>query len=182
LWEPYPGTTGAPRTQLAGHGGPIRAMAFAPDGITMATAGTDLTLRVWSLSRIRSTERAAVPLIAEINAMTYFVDGKTVASAGADGVIRLWDMTAMTPRVRAELKGHDGAVRELVMTPDGKALASVGDDLRVINWDPQSGKPMQQWQLAVEGASAFALTLDGRYLACGTATGKLDLYRVAEKR
>jgi len=182
VWEPYPGTTGAPRTQLIGNRGPVRTLAFAPDGQGAASVASDSAVRLWGLSRIRSSERAAIPHATEVRCVAYSPDGKTLATGGNDQVIRLWDLTAITPRLRCEFKSHSGAVRELVFTPEGRTLVSVGDDLRVINWDTTTAKLAQEWQLAGVTPACFALTLDGRYLACGTTGGTIEVYRVAEKR
>src|SRR5262249_21619849 len=44
LWDV---TAGKERTTLAGHGGPVRAVAFAPDGKTLAAGGDDGVVKLW---------------------------------------------------------------------------------------------------------------------------------------
>jgi WD40 repeat protein len=182
VWEPYPGTTGAPRTQLMGNRGAVHFLTFAPDGLGAASVAADSVVRLWSLSRIRSSERGAIPHTTQVRCVAYSPDGKILATGGADHVIRLWDLTAITPRLRGELKSHTGAIRDLVFPLDSKTLVSVADDTRVMNWDVIAGRAVQEWQLSATGATSFALTLDGRYLACGAAGGVIEVYRVAEKR
>lgn len=179
VWEPTPGGTGSPRTQLVGHTEPVTVLAFAPDGQTVATGAQDATVRVWALGRIRSTERASLPHDGPVGSLTYTPDGKTLATACLN-VIRLWDVTGMTPRVRTELRAHTGTVRAMVIAPDSRTLASVGDDLRVINWDIAAGKQSREWQVA--RGEAFTLTVDGRYLAGAESTGTVAISRVSEKR
>jgi WD40 repeat protein len=109
-------------------------------------------------------------------------DGKLIATACQDGIVRLWEPNAVKPSPRIELGGHSGAVHLLAFTSDNGILVTVGDGLKVINWDPLTGQPLREWELLVGQMSSVALTRDGRYLAVGKPDGVVDIYRVAEKR
>jgi hypothetical protein len=41
---------------------------------------------------------------------------------------------------------------------------------------------LNEWQVPAVTTAAFAVTVDGRYFANGTASGNVDVHRVAEKR
>jgi WD40 repeat protein len=181
IWEPGPGFRGDSRAILLGHTRAITAVTFAPDGTTVATAAQDATVRLWTLGRIRSSQRAVLTHPAEVGALAFLPDGKTLATGCRDGVIRLWDASAINPTVRAELTGLAGGAR-VVLAPDAATLVGVNDGTRVLNWDLQSGKVLREWEVPGAPASGVALTPDGRYLARGTASGPIELYRVAEKR
>jgi WD40 repeat protein len=182
IWEPVAGGTGTPRTMLKGHTSTIRSLAFAPSNAEIATASIDNSVKTWTLSRIRSTEKAAIPHPAEVNAVLYTPDGKTLITGSQDKIIRLWDLESIKPKLKLELKGHRGGIRLLWLTPDGRMLVSISEGPQVMNWEIPSGKVLNEWQVPAVTTAAFAVTVDGRYFANGTSSGNVDVHRVAEKR
>jgi WD40 repeat protein len=78
------------------------------------------------------------------------MDGSFLASGGGDGRIVLWD--TRTGRRVQDFPGHDGIVRALAFSPDGRLLASGSgereqpgaatrgtSDVRI--WNVQAGRP-----------------------------------------
>ena len=181
VWEPGPGFRGDARAILPGHTKPIGAVAFAPDNTTAASGSRDGTARVWTLSRIRSSLRATLPHPADVDAVAYLPDVKSLLTACRDGRIRLWDLSAVNPPVRAEFAGHPGGTRQLVLaSPD--LLVGISDGSSVLNWDLRTGALVAKWDVPGGAGTSAALTPDGRYLARGSTSGLVELFRVAEKR
>ena len=89
LWDL---ATGEPRPPLTENLPGVSALAFSPDGKTLAVAafGSDYPLKLWDVASRRE-------LVAyrghthEIRAIAFSPDGKLVASAGLDNTIKLWD-------------------------------------------------------------------------------------------
>src|ERR1700726_1607296 len=71
---------GAAHAQLRGHGGPVRAVAVAPDGETAISGSFDSSAIRWSLKR-----NAALQVLrfheGAVNAVAFLADGR-VATAG----------------------------------------------------------------------------------------------------
>jgi len=171
---------GPPHSELRGHASAIRALTFTPDGQGLASAADD-GVRLWAIGRIRSWERSSVPHPAATT-VAYSADGRTLVTGGREGQIRLWDPTAATATQRSELRRQKGAIRQLVLTPNGDTMVGVADGPKVINWELPAGLERREWVIPAGEVGAAALTFDGRYLAIGGPDGVVQIYRVAESR
>jgi hypothetical protein len=109
---------------LTGHRPPVLAMAFSPDGRTLATGSIDRTVRLWEVSTGR--ERATLHgHTATLRSVAFAAGTNVLASAGEEderGEVRLWDVAVH--KGRATLKWEGLAVWCLAFTPDGKTLAT----------------------------------------------------------
>jgi hypothetical protein len=90
---PVPRLLGPPLTGT----GSAWSVVFAPDGRTLASAGTDGLVRLWEVTDRTSSHRLGRPLSGHTGPVLEVVfspDGRTLASAGnTDGTVRLWDVT-----------------------------------------------------------------------------------------
>jgi len=72
-----------------GHAGRVVVAALAPDGATVATAGTDRTVRLWDPAN--GNERLTLQgHEQEVTDITFSDDGTKLVTAGLDGVARVW--------------------------------------------------------------------------------------------
>jgi cytochrome c len=122
-----PLTAGA--QDLAGHGGPVRALAVLGDG-GLASAGFDHSVILWdpAAGRARHVTRwhgGAVNALAAL-------PGGGVASGGEDGRVAVWPPGGGAEPARV-LHGHTAPVAALAAGPNG-ALASAGWDGTVRVW------------------------------------------------
>ncbi|NQT17081.1 MAG: protein kinase [Planctomycetes bacterium] len=119
-----------------GHQEEVCAVAFSPDGATLATASWDMKAGLWDVA---TGERRKVlqAHVGEVWSVSFSPDGARVATAAGDGAVKIWD--AATGQVWRTLRGHADRVRCVVFSPDGARLASAGDDGAIKLWDADSG-------------------------------------------
>jgi WD40 repeat protein len=176
LWE-LP--SGACRARCAARTGPTTCLAFAPDGRTLAVAGSSHTLDVsfWDPATGRrkgglDDPDAAAPPSGEagfeVNALAYSADGAALAVACSDGVLRIRDVA--TGGLRHDFSGHTGRAFRLAFAPDGRTLASLGEDNTIRLWHPGTGQPLFTLAARPDGLRGLAFSRDGRALLSGALT------------
>ncbi|QDV38805.1 WD40 repeat domain-containing serine/threonine protein kinase [Tautonia plasticadhaerens] len=135
---------------LPAHVGAIRDLVYSPDGLTLASAGADGTVRLWDPVGRRELDRLR-PDCPDVAALAYAPDGSTLASAGIHHEVTLWD--AESGRPLRSLKGHTDSIYALAYSPDGRTIASAGADTTVRLWDPE--RSSQPRTLIEPGPASF---------------------------
>ncbi|MFI5459942.1 MAG: WD40 repeat domain-containing protein [Isosphaerales bacterium] len=85
--------TGEVRTRLTGHLRGISALAFSPDGHTLASAGLDRCIKLWDLAGGKE-QTSLSGGVGPVRSLSFSVDGAWLAFAGSDYTVRILDLAS----------------------------------------------------------------------------------------
>lgn len=178
------------QTPSGGHG--LAALAFAPNGTTLAFAA-------W----FRTPERGVVGLIRLLDPLTgretwrtefgekpilglaFSSDGLHLAAGNWDGQVGVWDVTALSARPKIfDFTGCEGytAVDDVVFSPDGKTVLAATKCTEPRAWDLETGQQTLTLRGHRQPVAAVAFSRDGRYIFSGGDEGVLHVWEAATGR
>ncbi|MPZ55546.1 MAG: c-type cytochrome [Rhizobiales bacterium] len=150
------------QAQLRGHGGPVRAVAVAPDGTRAISGSFDTSAIRWSLTR-NAAEQVLRFHEGAVNAVVVLKDGRLVTS-GEDARIAIW--APGEPKPARVLEGHTAPVVALALSPDGATLASASWDRTVRLW-PLGGGEARVLEGHQDNVNGVAFAPDGMSIVSG---------------
>lgn len=165
-----------PRTANAYPARRIFAMACSPDGLVLAAAEEDGTIKVREASTLRVLDVLS-GLDAPVTSVAFSGDGRRLAATCENGKVRLWNVAAGFP-IASNL-AHDRAAVTAAFSPNGEWLATGGYDKSVRLCRVASGEQQLEFKQPA-AVRAVCFSPDGKYLVVGRADGMVVVLRASE--
>lgn len=144
-----PATSLTPTVTLTGHTGPVRSVAWSPNGKYIASAGDDTMVWVWNWE----TNPTASPLIYygqpfQVFSVAWSPDSKQLVSGGGDQRVQVCNVTANN--ISGQIGNYNnepdpgGYISSVAWSPDGEFIADGGFHCKV--WHAGGGSPLLVYQ------------------------------------
>jgi predicted Ser/Thr protein kinase len=161
------------------HDESVGTLAFSPDGATLATGSLDASLRLWDVGAALGGEarRELVRQPSGVTALAWTGGGEWILTGHASRVLRLTD--PHRSRLLATMRGPEGLVSLLVLSPDGRHVAVASHDRTVRLFDLATRDQTGQLGPLRRPATALCFLADGGYLATVCQENSVQLWDLA---
>jgi WD40 repeat protein/tRNA A-37 threonylcarbamoyl transferase component Bud32 len=157
----------------AGPRGAFR-LAPSPDAHWLAVSDGDKGLGVWDLDRATNVWMRNTGV--QVGAVLFSQDGKVLFSGGGDaGNPLAWD--PVTGEILARFPPvHTGWVNGLSLSPDGRLLASCGNDAKIVLWNLEKRQKLAVLAGHEGSVNGVAFSPDGKLIASTSADTTVRLW------
>ncbi|KAL7956924.1 hypothetical protein V8C34DRAFT_287091 [Trichoderma compactum] len=200
LWE---GKSGNLLRELPGHKNVVNRITFSKDSKLLASASGDNTVRVWDV------DEGAEPLTLIghddwVRCAVFSPDAQFVVSSSDDRTLRVWNLAHENAKKTADLnsidktqeftedydsqvlEGHEDYVMCIAFSPDGKTIASGGNDGHILLWDYTENqrtpiKPEPKMMQDGDCGTILGLTLDHAGLLIASSSESIAIWNIATR-
>lgn len=158
----------------------VFALAFSPDGLTVATGTEDDDGRIKLWDSASGRLEARLPALKTVVALAFSPDGKALASGqSGEPSVRLWD-TSKAMELTALSEGDFGnvfpSIQCVTYGPRASLLATEGPKNTVYIWDPMERRSVYALNGHPSKLTALAFRSDGTMLASASCGAGKTIY------
>jgi len=154
--------TMAQASEITGLDGSVTALAFSPDGKTLAAADGGFDLSLWDASS-GSRKTKFTGLASGTSRVAWSPDGKTVyGTTGNDWIA--WDVASGKEKMKVKGEMTRTAPSIITLSADGKTIAAVGRGMLKL-WNAGTGAALGEYEAHPNyGIKSVAFSRDGRFV------------------
>ncbi len=165
---------------LRGHTDTVTAIAFSPDGSTLASASLDQSVRLWDMATGQQTAR--IDSESGATSLAFSPDGAVLVVGYNDGATLALSLVGGLS-AGPLLPTHDAPVTAVAFTPDGELVLSMGVDgvlaTRTVS-DLLAGEDATTLTLPPESGDPLVVSPDGTTVVFPLRDRTLRLFTVSE--
>ncbi|MEM9767731.1 MAG: AAA family ATPase, partial [Cyanobacteria bacterium P01_D01_bin.71] len=164
----------------------ICAIAYSPDGNTLAEARQGGTVRLWDLLSELGPERFAELDAGSLTTLAFSADKLLLAGGDEQGNLHIWRLASGEKIHR--IPAHTAAVTAIAFSPCSQRLLSCGRDRAALEWHLETGDSLNRFEgrlTALLGTVAYRPTIDGELMqpiVVGQDDGQLVVWELASAR
>lgn len=160
---------------LKGHRSSVCALAMSPDGQLLASGSFDRAIKIWNLET-GSLEETLKIHTNPVLTLAFSPLEHQLASGSIDDVIKIWDFGTGTVYCTPLEHYRSSVTLSLAYHPQGKAIASGGDDRQLQIWFTESDR--HQSIAHPRGINTVAFSPDGEIIASGSSDNQIYLWNL----
>lgn len=156
--------------------GSIYTIAISPDDETIATAGSDKSIRLWNAKNL-SQKLTLEGHSGSVYGLSFSKGiGHRLASAGWDDHVRIWDTASGTLVNSWNGKGDD--IWNVCFSPDNKRLVTGDHEGAVKLWNAENGDLIQTYLGHKNAVHAVSFNKEGTLIISGGRDGTVRIWPV----
>ena len=176
LWDLSTGNT---TRRFVGHSKDVLSVAFSADNRQIVSGSRDKTINLWNtLGQLKYTisEKGHTEWVSCVR-FSPSTSTPLIVSAGWDKVVKVWNLSDCS--LRTNLRGHNGYINSVTISPDGSLCASGGKDGTAMLWDLNEGKHLSSLEA---GDVIHALCFSPiRYWLCAATASTIKIWDLESK-